>query len=71
MKNITNMFAASGYFESLGVLPLPSVLYVSAPLATGIKGALMIALVENLWYELNSGKLDTLKQQTEECLSYC
>jgi len=46
------------------VLPLPSVLYVSAPLTARIKGALMIALVENLWYELNGDKLGTLKEQT-------
>jgi|JI6StandDraft_1071083.scaffolds.fasta_scaffold01020_15 hypothetical protein len=67
MKNLTNMFAAAGYFQTEDILPLPNVMYVSAPLATELKGVIMLALIENLWYTLDIESLKIIKQQAEDC----
>ena len=42
-------------------------MYVSAPLATELKGVIMLALIENLWYTLDIESLKIIKQQAEDC----
>lgn len=65
------MFQASGYFQARGAEPKPSMHYVSAPLQAGINDALMLALIENLWYSIDIMKLADIKQEAEHHMDIC